>query len=469
MFARCHLPCVHRVSVGRVIVALGLAWCAPTARAGEGPAKPLPSISQKTSEALVKLRTLQEAKDWGGIHALLDGLAEVKPGSYDEAVILDVRARTFGLMEQGAKAIAPWERALQVSDDNGYFGERQTLEIVLLLAQLRTQQAFATKDAPEQARHFTAASAHFDRYLRKFPAPAPEVMMNYATVLYHQATADPNRVDAGLLRAARELTDRGLKASIRPREGFYQLKLAVLQQENDYAGASDLIELLVHQKPESKDYWQALMQIYVQLSEPAKTSEPALARQYLVRAIVTYERAQAHGFLNSPKQNLHLASLHFLANQFTQGTELLYRGMKNGTIESEPNNWRLLGRFYQEANQNPQAIAVLEEGITLFPANGELEMQLAHLHYQLEQNAAALTHAKAAAAKGNFETTKPFAVFYLIAYTAFDLGRLEDAQQAIASAEKFPEEVNREAQFSKLKSVIADTIAQREPRTAARP
>src|SRR5690606_16410707 len=147
---------------------------------------------------------------------------------------------------------------------------------------------------------------------------------------------------------------------------------ALQQQQNDLTGSAEILELLLAQNPKKKDQWQMLMAIYLQLNEKFRETDPALAREYLVRSIVTVERAQALGFQDTPKDNMNLVSLYLLANQFTKGTELLYNGMKKGTIESEPHNWRVLGRYYQEANMNKQAVAVLKEATELFPKNSEL-------------------------------------------------------------------------------------------------
>src|SRR5688500_147434 len=203
------------------------------------------------------------------------------------------------------------------------------------------------------------------------------------------------------------------------------------------------------------------MAIYMQLSEKASEKDPTLAREYLIRAIVTAERAQALGFLNTPKDNMTLVSLYLMANQFTKGTELLYNGMKKKTIESEPHNWRILGRYYQEADMNDQAIAVLKEATTLFPKNGEIEVQIAQIYIQMEKSKEAFQHAKAAVAKGNFEGTKPYSVHYLIAYTAYELGLMDDAHKAILEAEKF-EESKKDQQFARLKDVVTEAIAERD-------
>lgn len=440
-----------------LVAALALSLCGPSAHAQKPPA----SVSEKLSEAIVALRPLQEAKSWDAMLARLDAVPDVKPGSYDAALILDMKARIYGMMEQPGRTIAPWEEALKLSDEHGYFPERQTLEIVLMLAQIHGREAALAEEPARKHQHFEKAVAHFRRYLAHTPKPPPEVMVNYTSILFYKATADPQNIDPKGLTEARSIIERGLTLNVKPREEFYQLLLGLLQQENDLERASEVLELLLKQKPEKRDYWQVLAAIYVQLAEKTKERDRTLSHEYLVRAIVTYERARALGFLTGSKENLHLATLHLMANQFTKGTELLYSGLKNGDIESDPNHWRLLGRFYQEAYLNREAAAVLNEATQLFPQNGEIEMQLAQLYIQMERNADALRHAQAAAAKGNFETIKPFAVHHLIAHTAYLENAFDAAQQAIAAAEKFPDDAAKDPQFSRLKDAIDDALKAR--------
>src|SRR5687767_934642 len=246
------------------------------------------------------------------------------------------------MTNQLSKALPPWERAVQLSDQHGYFDKKQVLDIVFYLAQLYAQEGASTKDPALQQQHFAKASTYFKRYFDATPKPTPESLMGYASTLYYRAVSNPNNVDQALLKEARGIVERGLTSAIKPKEGFYQLLLTLQQQQNDMAGSAEVLELLLKQQPNKKDYWQTLMAIYLQLSEKAK-NDPTLSKDYLTRAIVTFERAQALGFLNTPKDNLNLVSLYLMANQFTKGTELLYNGMKANKIESEPNNWRLLG------------------------------------------------------------------------------------------------------------------------------
>jgi tetratricopeptide (TPR) repeat protein len=342
------------------------------------------------------------------------------------------------------------------------------LDTVSLLAQLYGQEGSTTKVPAQQQQYFGKAITYFRRFIKGTKNPTPETMMAYASILYYRATADQNKVDQTLMKEAREIVERGLTSSIKPKDGFYQLLLTLQQQQNDLAGSAEILELLLEQNPSKKDFWQLLMASYLQLSEKEGKKNATVGREYLVRAIVTCERAQALGHMKTPKDSMNLVSLYLMANQFTRGTELLYTGMKSGAIDSEPGNWQVLGRYYLEANMNERAIAVLKEASRLFPKNGEIELQVAQIYIQMENNKEALRHAKLAAEKGNFERTKPFSVYYLIAYTAYDMGEIDEAKAAVEKAGQF-EESKKDAQFPRLKGVIEEAIAEREARKSEKP
>ena len=110
--------------------------------------RPRPAITQRTSEAFQKLRPLQEAKDWSGMMNLVDSLVSgVEPTSYDMALILDMKAKLYVMQGQNSKAIEPFEKALQLSDQFKYFEPKVAHDIANNLAQLRFQ-AGLTKQLP---------------------------------------------------------------------------------------------------------------------------------------------------------------------------------------------------------------------------------------------------------------------------------------------------------------------------------
>jgi tetratricopeptide (TPR) repeat protein len=427
----------------------------------QGEEKRPPSFSEKTAEAFQKLKPLQDAQDWNGMLRLLDAIPTT-PGSYDEAYILNMKAKIYGQLGQYGKALGPWERAVELSDQHGYFNDKEVTEIVYYLGQLYAQEATTSKDPKVQQPLFTKAVNYFQRYLDKTPKPSAEAITTFATILYYKASADPANVDAAALKQAQAMVERAMTMSIKPKENLYQLRMVMQQQQEDYTGVAESLELLLKQNPQKKDSWTTLMGIYHHLAE--KATDPDVAREYRIRAIVTLERAQALGFANTPRDNMNLVSMYLQSNQHTKGTELLYNGMKKGTIESEPHNWRLLGRFYQEANFNDRAIEVLKEAAKLFPKNGEIEWHIAQIYVQLEKMTEASEHAKAALAKGNFETSKPYNIYYLLAYAAFEDGKMEEAGKWLDEAGKF-EEAQKDSQFVRLKEVVTQELAEREAKT----
>src|SRR5688572_29084780 len=182
----------------------------------------------------------------------------VQPNSYDEALVLDMKAKIYGMTNQLSKAIAPWERTVELSDKFNFFPEKQILDIVFFLGQLYAQEATTNKDPKMAQQQFTKALTYFKRFLDKTPKPTPEAVSTYAMLLYYKAIADPNNVDQAMLKEARTVVEQGLTTAIKPKESFYQLLLALQQQQNDLAGSAEVLELLLKQSPQKKDQWQML-------------------------------------------------------------------------------------------------------------------------------------------------------------------------------------------------------------------
>ncbi|MDP3070123.1 MAG: hypothetical protein Q8N18_07520 [Opitutaceae bacterium] len=442
------------------------ATAAGYAQQGKAAEKKAHSYGEKLSEAFTKMKPLQDAQDYPGMIKLLESVPVV-PGSYDEASVLNTKARIYAATSKYSDAMKAWERVVQLNDQSEYFAEKDMTEVIFFLAQLNAQEASGSKDPKIQSEYFKKSVGYFRRYFDKTPKPSPDIISTYASILYYSAVADPNNIDHALLKETRTIIDRALTSAIKPKESFYQLYLALLQQQNDLVASSEILELVLKQNPAKKDYWAMLFAIYLQLNDKAREKDPGMARDYLVRAIVTLERAQALGFLNTPKDNMNLVSFYLLANQFTKGTELLYSGMKKGTIESEPHNWRILGRYYQEANLYQQAVTVLKEATALFPTNGELEVQIAQIYLQMEKTREAFTHAKLAVSKGNFKDTKPYGVHYLRAYTAYELGDLEESMKALEEAQKFSEH-EKDTQFARLKEVVGEALNEKAEKAKAK-
>jgi hypothetical protein len=453
--------------------AAALALATPLIPAQE---KEKPTLSEKTSEALRSLQPLLEKKDNNGILAKLDEtIAAVPPTSYDAAYLLEAKARTLANAERYSDAVVPWEQSLKLAEQYGYFDDAKMSEIMRFVAQILFMDAAALKDKAQQQQQITRAGQYLKRYLDKAGQPGAlhsktetqvysDMQLFYAQVLAYQATLDSKNVNRDLLEQARKIVEQAMHSSIHPKESAYVLLLSILQQEEDYKTAADVLELTLKLFPNKKDLWPSLMSTYNTLANETKDEKER--QMYFVRAINAIERAQQLGLMKQPRENLILVSIYINAGQASKASELLYNGMKSGAIESTVNNWRILAAQYQAANKDLQAIAALDEAAKLFPKDGIIDFQIGIIYQQLDKMKEARDHYQRAVSKGSLGE-KPHQVYVYLAFADFDLEDYSGALKAITEAEKFPD-AKKDPQVPRLKKGIEDTIKERELNKAAR-
>jgi predicted Zn-dependent protease len=408
------------------------------------------SFADSTVEELQKYKTASEAKDNKLALSILDGiLAKVPADSYDAAFILVQKAQLFVQSGEYAKAIEPMERGVRLSDSKTptYFEERQSKELYFFLFQLYFQEASNTKNTTLIATYYDKAQKAMERWFTLVPQSNADAQMYYAQLLISKALLDANKPDKALLEKAIVEIDKGMLLAARPKDTFYLLKLVCLQQLDRNAESAELMELVVKQKPETSTYWQQLAALYLSLGKD-------------VRAIITIERAQAHGFMNTPKDNYNLLGIYFNAGQFEQASELLEKHLKAGTIENDQKNWELLALSYQQLQRPLKAIEALKEGTKAFPKSGQLEFQIAQAYTSLEKPEDALRHVQAAIAKGNL--TKPFQAYLSLSYTAYQLKKFDVALEAAKKAAEYPEGVkDGGAMVKALEGIMQDREARK--------
>jgi predicted Zn-dependent protease len=337
------------------------------------------------------------------------------------------------------------ERGLQISDAHAptYQEENTTLTLVYYLAQLYFQKGLNEKTGPDVASYYDKAEHYMARWLKMTKKPTLDGYVFYASLLYNRAILDQNHPDKEKLKQAMAAADDGLMLSTRPKDNLYLLKLACEQQLEHYQNAIDIMELLVKLKPESKNYWGQLLPLYVSTSQD-------------VRAILTYERAQALGQLNAPKDNYNLVGLYFNLGQFDHAAKLLDKGLHDGTIEGDQKNWELLSACYQQLDRDLKAIDVLKEAAKRFPTAAQLEYLIGQNYYSLGKNVDAMNHLKICADKGG--GSKPSQTYMFLAYVSFELQKYDIAMDAATKAENYPE--SKEKALS-MKKAIQGAIQQR--------
>lgn len=435
-------------SLYRSLLATGLAgMLALCAIAQEQPAREY-QLQDTTSEALGKYRTAAEAKN-------LDQALEIVEGTYakladkttfDAAVLLQIKAQTLLQKSEYAKAIDPLEKCLQLSDSHTptYFDDRVTVELLNFLGQLYLQEAMNSKNPANTAKLFDKAETYMTRWVKAVKKPTPDALTAYASLLYNRATQDQDHPDKALLKRTLEVVEKALHLSAHPKDNLYLLKLVCLQQLDRNPEATELLELLVKNKPDSKTYWQQLAALYLNQGQD-------------IRAITAIERAQAFGHMSTPKDNYNLVGIHFNLNQYERATELLEKGLKDGSIESDQKNWELLAYCYQQLNRDFKAIDALIRATKVFPQSGQLEYLIAQNYYQIEKMPEALKHAELSVQKGG--GNKPASTLLFLAYIAYEQKKYDVALDAANKACAMPE---GQKDGPRMKTAIEDAIRERE-------
>ena len=430
-------------------------------RSGAAEEQGPPGLNEKVSEALQqKVKPLLDAKNWDGAMAVIDSvLVGLDPNGYDTAFLSDIKAKIFLQKNDYASAIAPMETTLRLADANKNFFDKKTiLDVVYLLAQIYYQEGTSSKDPTVQKNYFNKSSAYIKRWLQTTPKKNQEASLFYASILYNQAVVNPDKVDLDLIKRVQTEVKEGLLTSLKPKEGFYVLLSASLQQIGDLAGSAEVLEQMVKVKPDNRTYWLQLLAAYLNLGGGTEKDEQK-SRESFARAINTMERAQALGLMQTPKDNYNLVTMYYNAGQFGRATDLLYSGLKSGAIESDLKNWQLLAYSYQQIGRDAQAIAVLKEAGTAFPT-GQIEFQIGQIYSQMDNRTAeAYAYYSKAVEKGGLE--KPHSAYMFLAYTAFELEKFDEALAAINQTIGSPDG-QKDAQAPRLKQAIEDAVKERE-------
>ena len=336
--------------------------------------------------------------------------------------------KTQTLLQKGdfSQVIGPLEKGLALSDSKTptYYEERATRDLVFFLAQLYLQEAVQAKNTGQAGVLFEKADNTMARWIKLSPKPTTEGQLIYSQLLYNRAVQNAEHPDLVIMKRALDQVEIGLQLSTHPKDIFYVLKLVCLQQLNRNAEAVEYLELLVKQKPDSSTYWQQLAALYLGAGNE-------------IRAILSIERAQANGLMNTPKDNFNLIGIYFNLSQYEKAAELLESGLKNGRIDNEIKNWELLALTYQQLDRPFKGIDSLKNATLAFPKSGQLEFMIAQAYHSLEKPEAALPHLQAAVAKGGL--AKPYSVYLFLSYVAYELKKFDIALEAAKKAAEYPD------------------------------
>ena len=429
------LSAAVRRFIGAFVLAI-LVAAAPAIYAADdatgGEQKEPPQLSSKAAEALGKVPPLIEAKNWeAAITALRGMLQTFTPGTYDMAMANRFLAQVYLL--RGDRDLGDMHASLAplvYVINSGYFDAKVARELALVVGQLYAME-----------EDYAQAEVYLDRWLQGNESPTAEGIIVYASLLINRAQHNGDKTkDRAAVEQALGLLDRGILLTANPQEMLFYLKVACFQELGRWDDAADFLEYLLTKYPKNNTYWSNLLGIYVQ-------------QERSLRAVITIERAQRLGLMQTPKDNLSLVSLYYNLQQYDRVIELLQKGLHDGSIESTKQNWELLGFAYQQMHRELAAIKTYEEAAKHF-STGQFDVLAGNLYYSMNRSPEALACLTRAIEKGDLDNGNSVILF--AAYLSIDQKKIDQAERLLAKVKPLLKTEREHTDYNGLTDMITN-------------
>ncbi len=443
-------PSIRRLARSACLAALGLGLLAATApesgaqdRDSEDTDRPR-QLSNATSEAFAKVQPLLDESKWNeAVPILQKVLADAQPDSYDTAMGSLILAQV--LLQRNTEGGSDYAAAIPLMETVirlGYQDEARLLDFQFLVAQLYLSVG-----------NYVKAAELGKTWLDRSPTWQPEKVIFYCSVMLQHAQSDDGSVDKEAVQKSLDVVSRAMQLFPYPTEPLYRLLAISHQLLGQTDKATELFEIMVEKWPENRQYWQQLYGLYVNEGES-------------LRAIVTIERAQKLGILDTPQQNAAYVALHYNLQRFDRVAEILEKGLADGSIENLLNNWELLAASYQQTFQEFKAIDAYKRAAAQFPDSaGKLHTSICNLYWGMDDKPKALEHLKIALEKGGLDD--PARLYMFAAYICYELRQYQEGLELMAKAEPLiGEDAQLRGEFTGLQSSLTDALEREQAQAA---
>lgn len=316
----------------------------------------------------------------------------LKLKEYDLALINQFLADLYLRSGEPMKAIKPIEDSF-IGD---YFPKETQDRMRWVLAQLYMQESGSTNDDTLRLKRLGQARTLFAEWFASNKEPllgAPE-MESYidATLLYAKALFFLKDY-----KTAYEQAKKLVHLSIEPKDDAWVLLFSAQQECNDAAAAAETFELFIRKFPEKKDIWLQLAQAYLNSDQT-------------LRAILTYQRAQSHGFMNAPSDYNNIFSLYYRIEEYSRASQLLESWILSGKVPDSEENWENVSVCYANLRRDDHVRTILDSARKRFKT-GNLDFLLAQYLWYDGKYKEGLEMAESAWKKGGIKKPGKLAVF----------------------------------------------------------
>jgi len=382
-------------------------WAQDDAASGENgeqtqqKTKQTAAMSEKVYRRLAEAQALSDAEppDYAGAMKVLNELkAMPKLSPYETAQLYNFYGFVYYVQERYQDSIGAYETVLRQPE----LPEGLVTSTRYTLAQLHFTIEEYSK-AIELLNAWLTATAN--------PPPDAYIMLGSA---YYQLEKYPDMIPPieKAMAIARE-RDTQIKE-----QWYLLLRVGYYEQEN-FAKVKDILEVLVTNWPK-KEYWTQLSAMYGELDQEQ-------------RQLGAYEAAYDQGLLVKNGELVQLSQLFMQAEVPYKAASVLQKGMEDGLVEKNAQNYRLMSQAWQLAGEDKKAIAPLKSAAEL-SGDGELDVRLANSYLNLGQHDDCVTSARAGLKKGDLK--REDTAYEILGMCLLELDKYEDAKSAFRKAAK---------------------------------
>ena len=327
--------------------------------------------------------------------------------SYELAQIWNTLAFAYYTLEDLPNTIKAYENILK----------QGTITEALELSSLRA--LFQLYYAEEQ---YTKAIRYIDRWQALKETPDANVTFIKATAYYQlenfrEALKWSLRVEEIANEQQKEI-----------KENWWYIQVVLYNELEDVDNVIRVLETLIAYYPK-KQYWMHLAGMY---------SEKELED----RALSAYYTAYIQGFLERESEVVMLAQRLLGATVPYEASQIMEKGIKDGLIEENKKNLRLLATAYTMAQETNLAIDAWRDA-TKYAEDGELHYRLAQALAAEDRHKEAVDAYAAALKEGDLK--KPGDVAFWKGISQMQLERWDSATRSFRDAAKFDKKKQKQA------------------------
>jgi tetratricopeptide (TPR) repeat protein len=357
------------------------------------------SMGQKTYEALTSAQELIEAKQYDqGLEVLRELERQKKLTPYEKAQLYNYFAYTYFTLEKYQDAIRSYQKVLLQPE----LPEALIANSLYTLAQLY----FITEE-------YDNAVKTIEKWFKNTDKPSENAYMLLGQGYYQLEEYKKSLVP--LKSAYKMVKARGDQ----PKQNLLLLMRVNYYNLGDYKSMVNVLKELVVLYPKT-EYWLTMAGAYSELQN--------LEKQMSIMELL-YEGD------NLPKgnQQLNLANLYLLHEIPYKAAVLMDKGMKEGIIERNVRNLRLLSQAWLQSQESKKAIDPLKRAAGL-SKDGDLDVRLGQAYINLDRYKEAVKAIEVGLKKGGVKRRDT--AYVMLGLANFELKRFNSSLKAFTQANK---------------------------------